>query len=163
MLTLVYVPSTISLVGTRWRSWLRHCATSRKVAGSIPDGVIGIFYCQNPSCPHYGTGVDLTSNRNEYQEYFLEFKGGRCEGLTTLPPSCADFIEIWESQTHGKLRACSGLQWNCFTFFTASLEQPVSVTARKSNRQVRNGKVYPCRTGGVALVYRTTCKQGFRL
>jgi hypothetical protein len=29
--------------GTRWRSWL-HCSTSRKVAGSIPDGVIGIFY-----------------------------------------------------------------------------------------------------------------------
>jgi hypothetical protein len=23
--------------------WLRHCATNRKVAGSIPDGVIGIF------------------------------------------------------------------------------------------------------------------------
>ena len=35
--------------GTRWRSWLRHCATSRKVAGSIPDGVIGIFYWHNPS------------------------------------------------------------------------------------------------------------------
>ena len=30
--------------GTWWRSWLRHCATSRKVAGSIPDVVIGIFY-----------------------------------------------------------------------------------------------------------------------
>jgi len=29
-----------SFRGTRWRSWLRHCATSRKVAGSIPDGVI---------------------------------------------------------------------------------------------------------------------------
>jgi len=29
--------------GTRWRSWLRHCATSRKVAGSIPDGVLEIF------------------------------------------------------------------------------------------------------------------------
>jgi len=26
---------------TQWRSWLRHCVTSRKVAGSIPDGVIG--------------------------------------------------------------------------------------------------------------------------
>ena len=24
---------------TRWLSWLRHCVTSRKVAGSIPDGV----------------------------------------------------------------------------------------------------------------------------
>jgi hypothetical protein len=28
----------------RGRRWLRHCATSRKVAGSIPDGVIGIFH-----------------------------------------------------------------------------------------------------------------------
>jgi hypothetical protein len=31
------------LGGTWWSSWLRHCSTSRKVAGSIPDGVIGIF------------------------------------------------------------------------------------------------------------------------
>jgi len=23
--------------GTRWRSWLRHCATNRQVAGSISD------------------------------------------------------------------------------------------------------------------------------
>jgi hypothetical protein len=29
--------------------WLRHCATNRKVAGSIPDGVIGIFHSHNPS------------------------------------------------------------------------------------------------------------------
>jgi hypothetical protein len=28
---------------TRWHSWLRHYATGRKVAGSIPDGVSGIF------------------------------------------------------------------------------------------------------------------------
>jgi hypothetical protein len=26
-----------------WRGWLRHCATSRKVAGSIPDGIIRCF------------------------------------------------------------------------------------------------------------------------
>jgi hypothetical protein len=24
--------------------WLRHCATNQKVAGSIPDGVLGIFH-----------------------------------------------------------------------------------------------------------------------
>jgi len=30
--------------GTWWRSWLRHCATSRKVVGSFPDGVIEIFH-----------------------------------------------------------------------------------------------------------------------
>jgi len=38
---------------------------------------------------HYGPGVDSASNRNEYQEYFLVGKGGRCVRLTTLPPSCA--------------------------------------------------------------------------
>jgi hypothetical protein len=32
-----------------WRSWLRHCVTSRKVAGSISDGVTGIFHWYNPS------------------------------------------------------------------------------------------------------------------
>ena len=30
--------------GKRWRSWLRHCAANRKIAGSIPDGIIEIFY-----------------------------------------------------------------------------------------------------------------------
>ena len=29
--------------------WLRCCATNRKVSGSIPDGVIGIFHQRNPS------------------------------------------------------------------------------------------------------------------
>jgi hypothetical protein len=29
--------------------WLRYCATNRKVAGSIPDSVIGIFHWHNPS------------------------------------------------------------------------------------------------------------------
>ena len=29
--------------------WLRCCATNRKVAGSIPDVVIGIFHSHNPS------------------------------------------------------------------------------------------------------------------
>ena len=35
--------------GTRWHIWLRHCATSQKLAGSIADGVIGFFHCHNPS------------------------------------------------------------------------------------------------------------------
>jgi hypothetical protein len=36
-------------------------------------------------------------------------KGGRCVGLTTFPPSCADCLEIWEPQTPGTLRAYPGL------------------------------------------------------
>jgi hypothetical protein len=43
-------------------------------------------------------GVDSASNVNEYQEYFLEGKGGRCVGLTNLPPSGSDCLEIWEPQ-----------------------------------------------------------------
>ena len=31
-------------VGTAVAQWLRYCATNRKVAGSITDGVIGIFH-----------------------------------------------------------------------------------------------------------------------
>jgi len=106
--------AALFILGARcwWRSWLRHCATSRKVAGSIPDGVIGIFHCHNPSRPHYGPGVDSASNRNKYQEYFLVGKGGRCVGLTTLPPSCADCLEIWEPQPPGILRArCWWRSW----------------------------------------------------
>jgi len=33
----------------RCRSWLRHSATGRKVAGSIPDNVIGVYHWHNPS------------------------------------------------------------------------------------------------------------------
>jgi hypothetical protein len=37
------------LGGTRWRRWLRHCAASRKVVGSICDRAIRIFHWLNPS------------------------------------------------------------------------------------------------------------------
>jgi hypothetical protein len=36
-------------------------------------------------------------------------KGGRCVGLSTLPPSCADCLEIWEPRPPGTHRACPGL------------------------------------------------------
>ena len=36
-------------------------------------------------------------------------KVGRCVGLTTLSPSCADCIEIWEPQPTGTVRASPGL------------------------------------------------------
>jgi hypothetical protein len=42
-------------------------------------------------------------------------KGGRCVGLTTLPPSCVDYLEIWEPQPSWNPRVCPGLLWDCFT------------------------------------------------
>ena len=56
------------------------------------------------------TSCDRTSdrpNRNEYQEYFLGGKGGRCVELTTLPHSCADCLEIWWASTSGSVQACN--------------------------------------------------------
>jgi len=45
----ILVPPQAKPGGTRWRIWLRHCATRRKVAVSIFDGVNGIFLFHNPS------------------------------------------------------------------------------------------------------------------
>jgi hypothetical protein len=46
LLNFIYV---LLLMGFAVAQWLRHCTTNRKVAGSIPDGVIGIFHCHNPA------------------------------------------------------------------------------------------------------------------
>jgi hypothetical protein len=46
-------------------------------------------------------------NRNRVPVIFYRGKGGQCVGLTTLPPSCADCIEIWELYPSGTLRACN--------------------------------------------------------
>jgi len=40
---------------------------------------------------------------------FPRGKGGRCVGLTTLPPRSADCLEIWKPQPPGTLTAFPGL------------------------------------------------------
>jgi len=61
-------------MGAAVAQWLRCCATNWKVAGSIAAGVGGFFIDVKSFQSHYGPGVDLVSNRNEYQEYFLGVK-----------------------------------------------------------------------------------------
>ena len=51
----------------------------------------------------------LSLQQNWVLGIFPEGKGGRYVGLTTLPPPCADCLEIWEPQPTGTLRACPGL------------------------------------------------------
>jgi hypothetical protein len=53
--------------------------------------------------PHCGPGVDSTSKRNEY----LGNKGGQYIGLSTLTPSYADCLEMWEPK--GLSRSLMGL------------------------------------------------------
>jgi hypothetical protein len=57
--------------------------------------VTGIFHGFNSSDP----GVKSTVDRNGYQGYRLRSKGGRCVGLTTLPPSCTNYLEILVAST----------------------------------------------------------------
>jgi len=43
-------------------------------------------------------------------------KDGRCAGLESLPSSCADRLETWETHCCGILSACPGLYGDRFTF-----------------------------------------------
>ena len=67
------------------------------LAGSIPHSVIGISHRHIPSFHTKALGSD----RNEYQEYFLEDKDSRCVWLINLTLSCADCMEIWELKFPG--------------------------------------------------------------
>jgi hypothetical protein len=80
-------------------------------------------------------GVDSASNRNEYQEYFLGGKGGRCVRLTTLPPSCAvvtksgriDFLE-----PSGPVEACNGTALPLYLYSPHLLPDFGEILYRKS-------------------------------
>jgi hypothetical protein len=66
-----------------WHGWLRHCATNRKVASSIPEGITGIFRWHNPS----GRTMTLESTHPLTEmstKYIHRGKGGRCKEMTNL-------------------------------------------------------------------------------
>jgi hypothetical protein len=87
--------------------WLRHCATNRKVAGSIPDGVTIIFHRHNPSGRTMAMGS--TQPLTEMNTRNISWgKDGRCVEMATLPPTCADCLKMWEPQPAGTSRACPG-------------------------------------------------------
>jgi len=68
--------------------------------------------------PHKALGVDSALNRNEYQEYVLGSKSGRYVRLTTLPPSCADCYEIWETEDLSRPIGDSLLTYSLTYLFT---------------------------------------------
>jgi len=69
-----------------------------------------IFHGLNLSSHSVVVGSNRALNINEYQVCLLGGKGRWCLGLITLPPSCADCLEIpWESRPPGAQRACPGL------------------------------------------------------
>jgi hypothetical protein len=72
-----------------------HCARNRKVAGSFPVGVIGIFYLLNP----FGCTMALrwTQPIREMSTRVISWEGGKgvqCVGLTEIPSSCTNCLEV---------------------------------------------------------------------
>jgi hypothetical protein len=85
--------------------WLRRCATSRTVPGSISGGVTGFFSDKFPSDRTMALGstqpLVKISTRN-----ISGGKGGQCVRLTTSPPSRGECLNLLE--TSGSHRACNG-------------------------------------------------------
>ena len=98
--------------------------------------------------PRYGPGVDSASSRNEEQGYHLELEGGRCVGLTTLPLSCADGLEILGPSTSCSLsRPVKGqLIYMCVCVCMYILSGRHLLTFRRillSTEQLEDGKLVP--------------------
>jgi len=92
-------------LGDRGSTVVNGCTTNRKVAFSIPDGVIGVFHWHNPSdrTMFLGSTQLLT-------EMSTRSKNGRRVRLTNLPESCVvtksgnvNFLE-----QSGPIHACNG-------------------------------------------------------
>ena len=80
--------------GTRWRSSLRHCATSRKVAELEFNG---IFHRQNPSGRTMALGLTQPLTKMSTRNISWGVKRP-VRKPDTLSPSCVNCLEIGEPQ-----------------------------------------------------------------
>jgi hypothetical protein len=102
MFSLWTALAVLRLIPGFQRSWLRHYATSWKVAGSNPDEVIRFFNWPNPSSRTMALGLTqpLTkmSTRNVPGD-----KSGRHVRLTNLAPSVSCLENVGASTSHNPM------------------------------------------------------------
>ena len=132
--------------------------TNRKVSGSNPAGVIGNFIDIKSFRSHNGSGIDSVSNRNEYQENFLEGKGGRLLRLTNLPTSCAVVIKSENPnflEPSVPLQVCNGSALPLPLLFISRSEMPslkICLTLNPSFLRPRPLTDNPCFTCNYKLL-----------
>jgi hypothetical protein len=82
-----------------------------------------IFHWHNPSCRTMA--LVSTQPLTEMSTRNISWgKGGQRVGLTTLPPSCADCLKIWEPQPLGNLKACNGIAFYTYLLEAESIPGP---------------------------------------
>jgi len=113
-----------TILGRSVAKWLSYYATNRRVAGSIPDGVTGIFQWCNPSGRTMALGS--THSVTKMSTRCISWvKGSRCIKLTTLQPTCAIVMKSGNLnflEPSGPLQARNGtaLPFN-FTHYTRTI------------------------------------------
>jgi hypothetical protein len=101
---------------TQYRSHLRHYATSRKVAGSIPDDVIGFFNWPNhSSCNMAWCSIQALTEMNTRSLHGN--KGGPARKTDKVTVNCERiFYKMWEFRRLTNLWAFTASYRNSFTF-----------------------------------------------
>jgi hypothetical protein len=139
-----------SATGTRYRR-LRHYASSRKVAGSIPDAVIGFLNWPNPSSRIMVLGstqlLTEMSSRN--------LPGGKEQSVrkaVNLTAICEPIVyKMWEPLRFTTLRASMACYRDSFTCTTISVNMAAVrswiVTSRSTSATGRRPQWY-CRVLG---------------
>jgi len=107
-----YYHICIQVWGTQWRSWLRHCATSQKVAGSTPDGVTGFFHWHNPSCRTMALGLTQTLTEMSTSNISWGVKGAGAWGWQPYHlhvPNVLKSGSLNLLEPSGPVQACNGI------------------------------------------------------
>jgi len=100
---------------TRWRSWLRHCTTSRKVKGSIPAGLIGILHW-HPSGRTMALGSNQPLTEMCTRNISWGVKAAGAQGWKPYHlnvPTVLKYGRLSLLEPSGPVQACNG---DCFTF-----------------------------------------------
>jgi hypothetical protein len=90
---------------TQWCSLSRSSTASQKVTDLIPKVSLELFIAINLLATLWPWG-HLSLQKKWVPEIFPGGWSSWCIELATLPPSCANCLEIWELQSPRTLRAC---------------------------------------------------------